>query len=211
MFICISYEYPVNQKSFLKFVLLIKCFCIFVRNCWDVFVYVCFWVLCFVQLICMSVCWYHIILIMCVCICTLSCLALCNPVDCSPPGSSVHGVSQARILEWVARLFSRGSFQHRDQTHVSGIGRRILYTGGFTLAMFSGPWVSQVCSFFKNSQNQLRKIINSIIPSWESTFAPNLFPSNMKRKIDNYINTIMVRDINTLLLIMDRTTRENIN
>ena len=87
----------------------------------------------------------------------------------SPPrglsGSSVHGVSQARILEWVARLFSRGSFQHRDQTHVSGIGRRILYTGGFTLAKFSGPWVSQVCSFFKNSQNQLRKIINSIIPS----------------------------------------------
>ena len=33
----------------------------------------------------------------------------CDPMDCSPPGSSVHGISQARILEWVAFLFSRGS------------------------------------------------------------------------------------------------------
>ena len=38
-----------------------------------------------------------------------SCLTLCNPVDCSPPGSSVHGISQARILEWVAISSSRGS------------------------------------------------------------------------------------------------------
>jgi len=37
-------------------------------------------------------------------------------MDCSPPGSSVHGISQARILEWVAISFSRGSSQHRDQT-----------------------------------------------------------------------------------------------
>ena len=38
-----------------------------------------------------------------------SCLTLCDPVDCSPPGSSVHGIHQARILEWVAISFSRGS------------------------------------------------------------------------------------------------------
>ena len=38
----------------------------------------------------------------------------CDPMDCSPPGSSVHGVSQARILEWVAISFSRGSSQHRE-------------------------------------------------------------------------------------------------
>ena len=37
------------------------------------------------------------------------CLILCNTVDCSPPGSSVHGILQARILEWVAMSFSRGS------------------------------------------------------------------------------------------------------
>ena len=37
-----------------------------------------------------------------------SCLTLCDPMDCSPPGSSVHGISQSRILEWVASSFSRG-------------------------------------------------------------------------------------------------------
>ena len=41
--------------------------------------------------------------------CAWSCPTLCNPVDCSPPGSSVHGISQARILEWVAITYSRGS------------------------------------------------------------------------------------------------------
>ena len=44
---------------------------------------------------------------MCVCVCVCakllqSCLTLCNPVDCSPPGSSIHGILQARILEWIA-------------------------------------------------------------------------------------------------------------
>ena len=48
-----------------------------------------------------------------------SCQTLCASMDCSPPGSSVHGISQARILEWAAISFSRGSFRPRDQTHVS--------------------------------------------------------------------------------------------
>ena len=47
------------------------------------------------------------------------CLTLCDPMDCSPPGSSVHGILQARILEWVVISFSRGSSQPRDQTWVS--------------------------------------------------------------------------------------------
>ena len=55
---------------------------------------------------------------------TQSCPTLCYPVDCSPPGSSVHGISQARILEWVAISFSRGSSQPRDQTQVSHIAGR---------------------------------------------------------------------------------------
>ena len=43
-------------------------------------------------------------------------LSLCDPVDCSPPGSILHGILQARILEWVAIPFSKGSFQPRDRT-----------------------------------------------------------------------------------------------
>ena len=59
-----------------------------------------------------------------------SCLTLCNPMDCSPPGSSVHGIFQARTLEWVAISFSRRSSRPRDWTRiscVSCIGRKILY------------------------------------------------------------------------------------
>ena len=43
-----------------------------------------------------------------------SCLTLCDPMDCSPPGSSVYGILQARILEWVAIASSRGSSRPRD-------------------------------------------------------------------------------------------------
>ena len=49
------------------------------------------------------------------------CPTLYDPMDCSLPGSLVHGILQARIVEWVAIPFSRGSFQPRDQTQVSYI------------------------------------------------------------------------------------------
>ena len=59
-----------------------------------------------------------------------SCMTLSNPMDCNSPGSSVHGISQAGILEWVAISSSRGSFQPRDRTrvfYISCIVRQILY------------------------------------------------------------------------------------
>ena len=52
------------------------------------------------------------------------CPTLCDPVDCSLPGFSIHEIFQARILEWVTISFSRGSSQPRDQTQVSHIGGR---------------------------------------------------------------------------------------
>ena len=51
----------------------------------------------------------------------------CDPMDCSPPDSSVHGVSRARILEWVAICFSRGSSWRKHQTCISCTDRQILY------------------------------------------------------------------------------------
>ena len=54
-----------------------------------------------------------------------SCPTLCDPIDGSPPGSSVHGILQARIREWVAVPFSKGSSQPRDRSQVSCIA------GGF--------------------------------------------------------------------------------
>ena len=50
---------------------------------------------------------------------TQSYLTLCNPMDYSPPGSSVHGILQERVLEWVAIALSRGSSRPMDQTQVS--------------------------------------------------------------------------------------------
>ena len=59
------------------------------------------------------------------CLVTQLCLILCDPMDCSPPGSSVYAVFQARILEWIGISFSRGSSQTRSQIRVSCIA------GGF--------------------------------------------------------------------------------
>ena len=66
-----------------------------------------------------------------VCVCVLVaqlCLMICDLMDCSPPGSSVHGILQARILEWVAIPFSRRSSpstpRPRDQTWVSCVAGR---------------------------------------------------------------------------------------
>ena len=68
----------------------------------------------------------------CVCVCVCVCLitqsypTLCDPMTCSPPGSSVPEISQARILERVAISFSRGSFLTRDQTRISCISKQTL-------------------------------------------------------------------------------------
>ena len=59
----------------------------------------------------------------------ISCSVVSNslrPMDCTPPGPSVHGILQARILEWVANSFSRGSFRPRNQTRVSCVAGRFL-------------------------------------------------------------------------------------
>ena len=74
-------------------------------------------------------------------------LSLCDPTDCSPRGSSVRGISQARIVKWAAVSYSRGSSWPKDQTPiscVSCIGRQILYD--------CAPWEAQVSRQNYNSQ-----------------------------------------------------------
>ena len=56
-----------------------------------------------------------------------SCPTLCDPMDCSPPRFSVHGIFQAGVLEWVAISFSRESYRPRDRTQVSRIVNKMLY------------------------------------------------------------------------------------
>ena len=71
---------------------------------------------------------------------TKSCLTPCDPMDCSPPGSSVLGISQASILEWVAISFSRGSSQPRHWIHIS-------WHGFFTTKPPRKPIISEVCLY----------------------------------------------------------------
>ena len=73
---------------------------------------------------------------------TQACPTLCDPMDCSPPGSSVHGILQARTLEWVAMSFSRGSSQQRDGTWVSWGANRV-----FTIWATKKSWVDALAIF----------------------------------------------------------------
>ena len=77
------------------------------------------------------------------------CLTLCDPRDCGLPGSSVHDISQARILEWVAISYPRGSSRPRDRTQVSSIGRWILYH------LSHGGW--GYCSHFTEEPTEARE------------------------------------------------------
>ena len=80
------------------------------------------------------------------CVCELlSCVPLCDSMDCSLPGSSVHGILQARTLEWVAIPFSRGSAWSRKWTQVSCIAGRFLFTVWATReAPKSSRWLQSV-------------------------------------------------------------------
>ena len=86
------------------------------------------------------------------------CPTLCNPVDCSPPGSSVHGISQSRILEWIPIPFSRGSSWPRDQTCVS-----CLACGFFTTVPPGKPTKVILCH--KSFTNTYNVHTESVVPS----------------------------------------------
>ena len=80
----------------------------------------------------------------------------CDPLDCSPPGCSVCGILQARILEWVAMPSSRASSQPRDRTHiscVSCVGRRVPY--------HCTTWEA---SFLSSMANYFRFVLNLLFP-----------------------------------------------
>ena len=86
---------------------------------------------------------------LCTCMHEQLCLTLCDPMDCSPPGSSVYGICQARILEWVAISFSRGSFQLRGRTYITCvpcISRYFLYMRSPFDILFLAKGLSRVFS-----------------------------------------------------------------
>ena len=72
-----------------------------------------------------------------------SCPTLCDPMDYSPPGSSVYGIFQARMLEWVAISYSRGSSQPKDRTYVSCIASSAFAGRFFITELLGNPFSGQ--------------------------------------------------------------------
>ena len=105
-------------------------------------------------------------LILCCCVLAQSCLTLCDPMDCSPPGSSLHGILQARLLQWVAMPFFRGSSRPWDQTRVSCIGRRVLYHLSHHFLPLAGRQ--------RNSCSRVAAL--SLVTRWGLTLAPTVSP-----------------------------------
>ena len=120
-------------------------------------------------------------LMLCWCQVARLCLTLCDPMDCSPPGSSVHGTLQARIQEWVAISFSRAFSWPRDWScifYVSSIGTsatwEALTVTQFSsvqlshVRLFAAPWTAahQTSLSFTISQSLLKLMpIESVMPS----------------------------------------------
>ena len=104
-----------------------------------------------------------------------------TPIDCSPPGSSVHGISQSRILKWVAISFSRGSSQPGDWTFISWLQADSLllsHKGSHSSLSFTS---SRICSLSsKSSKNQIyptfSPIIHHIMTLWFLFYFHNLLP-----------------------------------
>ena len=86
-----------------------------------------------------------------------SCPTLCDPMDSSPPGSTVHGIFQARILEWATISFSRGSSQPRDQTQVSS-----LQTDTFTVwttREAHSPWGNEKSAMTEHIDTRTKAVV----------------------------------------------------
>ena len=99
-----------------------------------------------------------------------SCLILCNLMDCSMPGSSVHEILQARMLEWIAISFSRSSFPPRDQTWVSYIA------GGF----FTNWATREAKIHLKIHPNPVWKVSTKI---WLSFTVPSIIMALLSSKL----------------------------
>ena len=123
--------------------------------------------------ICVCVC---VCVGVCVCWVTQSCLTLCNLVNCSPPGSSVHGISQPIVLEWVAIFSSRVSSPPMHWTHIfccCYIGRWILYDWATWEAQPASQYIMTLEIMYllwardlKSGRPVFESCIWSLIPGW---------------------------------------------
>ena len=124
---------------------------------------------------------------------------LCDLMDHSPPGSSVHGISQARILEWVAMPFSRGSSPPRDGNHISCVS--YISGGFFTTELLGKP---TLCSYSWNNYWEGSQSITRHVPVWRLNYMVS---------ICNFIweNPRFLFKVNTYSLLLTSPTGKSIS
>ena len=123
---------------------------------------------------------------MCVCVSHSVVSDSVTPMDCSPPGSSVHGILQARILQWVAMPSSRGSSWPRDQTHVSCTGRQILHYCTTSGALWEAQ--NSANSFQTSLRHKVCKVTNCKATFCQIRF-PVLFFTDCSIKVEKHTFT----------------------
>ena len=89
-------------------------------------------------------------------------MTLHDSMDCSPLGSSVYGILQTRILEWVAIPFSRGSSQSSDWTWVSCIASRFFTVWATRILVYGGPLIHTMWLVFNNKRKEIHRRINTM-------------------------------------------------
>ena len=108
---------------------------------------------------------HGILKIICVNMCAKSpqlCSTFCDPMDCSPPGSSVHGMLHSRILEWVVRPYFKGSSWPRDRTYIPCV--TCIAGGCFTAEPLGKPYVKIVKRINKlNASNDTETYLSWIV------------------------------------------------
>ena len=115
----------------------------------------------------------HTHIYICVCMCfSQFCPTLCDPMDCSPPGSSVHGILQARMLKWVATPFSRGSSQTMLGIEPLSLTSSALAGGFFNTSVVWEAYVSDQIS---------RSVVSDSLQPHESQHARPPCPSPTPR------------------------------
>ena len=113
---------------------------------------------------------------------TQSCLTLCGPMDCNPPGTSVHGILQERILEWVAVPSSRGSSKPRDGTQVSHIAGRFFTVWAtreapLIKAVFLKWRFPETRAYYENVHTKSDHVAKLFLEIWKLRIYLNVFMS----------------------------------
>ena len=117
-------------------------------------------------------------------------LTLCNPVDCSPPGFSVHGILQARILEWIAISSSRGSSWPRDETRVSCTANGFFTTWTTREAPLQVKFIL-VTNFFKKIQLARLDIVEYVLIKRRERYAGQWYGLLWYAQINNHSHLII--------------------